>query len=149
LRKSEVKWLVRLLEIEPKKLVAPASFDLRLKVQKAVFLLHHLKASPFTDYLFSLYLHGPYCPDLAKDYYGLEKVRAKKVRLDQKHLETLRWFVSNDERWLEVASSIISIKDRYADVTRERIFSTLTLSKPWVSEDVFESVMSDLERKEL
>ena len=147
--KSEVRWLIRLLGVGPKKLIKPASFDHRLKVQKAAFLLNHLRVSPFTNYAFSLYLHGPYSPSLAEDYYALEKAKIGSVHLDRKNLNALKWFVSKDERWLEVASSIISIKDRYADIAEERIFSTLTMSKPWITPDMFESVMTELAAREL
>jgi len=149
LGKSEVKWLTRLLKIRPEKLVEPASFDFRLKVQKIAFLLSHLKVSPFTDYTFSLYLHGPYSPDLAKDYYGLEKVKVEPVRLDRKNTNTLKWLALKDERWLEVASSIISVRDRYPNAAKKEILSTLTMSKPWITRDMFEGVMTDLASKRL
>ena len=142
--KSEVRWLIRLLGVGPKKLVAPASFDHRLKVQKAAFLLNHLRVNPFTDYTFSLYLHGPYSPSLAKDYYDLEKAKIEPVHLDRKNANTLKWFVSKNERWLEVASSIISIKDRYMNATKDEIYSTLTMSKPWITGDMFKGVMTEL-----
>jgi uncharacterized protein YwgA len=149
LGKSEVRWLVRLLGISPKELVGPASFTHRLKVQKAAFLLNHLKVSPFTDYVFNYYLHGPYSPGLAKDYYHLEEVKVKTVHLDSKNMKILKWFTSKNETWLEAASSIISIKDRYADATKDEIFSTLTMSKPWINRSLFESVMTELATKGL
>jgi uncharacterized protein YwgA len=40
----------------PESIVQNASFRQRLKVQKAVFLLRHLKVSPFTEYHFRIYL---------------------------------------------------------------------------------------------
>lgn len=146
--KGEVRWLIRLLGIGPKKLIGPASFNQRLRVQKAVLLLNHLRVSPFTSYNFNLYLHGPYSSSLAADYYKLQKTNAKPVRLDENRMKTLKWFTSKDETWLEVASSIISIKERN-DVSRDTLYSILTMSKPWVSRDLFDSTIDELAKHDL
>jgi hypothetical protein len=61
----------------------------------------------------------------------------------------LNWFTEKDDAWLEVASSIISVKERYAGVDKETIYSVLTLSKPWVTPEMFETVMSELTTKGL
>lgn len=50
--------------------------ELNIKdLQKAVFLLKHLKIHPFTKYKFNLLVRGPYSLDLANDYYNLEEVK--------------------------------------------------------------------------
>ena len=146
-RKGEVNWLVRHLGISPRKLTAAVSFNERLRVQKAVFLLKHLGVAPFTDYDFTLYVHGPYSPTLATDYYDVAKVRPMAMKLDPKLETLLDWFASNDERWLEVASSIISIKEKYPNDRNEAIHSLLRMSKPWVDRGTFNSVMTELEKK--
>jgi len=142
--KNEVRWLLRLLRVTPKKLTTPASFDERLKVQKAVFLLKHLKVEPFSKYSFGLYLHGPYSSELAKDYYSLGRVKPKAPPIGSAHTTLLKWFVRNDERWLEIASSILSLRERYGAATEDEIYSTLRLSKPWVDETLYERVTRDL-----
>lgn len=147
--KNEVRWVLRLLKVTPKKLTAPASFNERLRLQKAVFLLRHLNVEPFRKYNFSLYLHGPYSSELAKDYYGLTKVKSKPVPVDTDKLNQLEWFVSKNEKWLEIASSILSLKERYEGVPKEAIYSTLTMSKPWVDRATYESVTKDLADNQL
>jgi uncharacterized protein YwgA len=147
--KSEVRWLLRLLRVTPKKLTKTTSFDERLKVQKAVFLLKYLKVEPFSSYGFGLYLHGPYSADLAKDYYDLGKVKPETVPVGSAHITLLRWFVSKDDRWLEVASSILSLRERYGAATDDEIYSTLRLSKPWVDKQLYESVTTDLVKHRL
>jgi uncharacterized protein YwgA len=147
--RNEVKWLIRLLNVKPEKLAEPASFNERLKVQKAVFLLKYLKVEPFSNYGFSLYLHGPYSPELAKDYYDLTKVRPKSVSLNPETLSRLKRFVSKDDRWLEVASSILSLKGRYSTVASDEVYSTLKMSKPWVDKSMYESVTKDLVESQL
>ena len=143
LGKGEVRWLIRLIGVTPRKVVESSSFNHRLKVQKATFLLNHLRVKPFTDYAFNFYLHGPYSSSLAKDYYDLENTNAKPVQLNARNMKILKWFISKNETWLEIASSIISIRDGHADATNEEIYSTLTLSKPWISGDMFKSVMTE------
>jgi uncharacterized protein YwgA len=142
--KNEVRWLIRLLRVAPKKLTEPASFNERLKVQKAVFLLKYLKVEPFSRYSFGLYLHGPYSSELAKDYYSLGRVRPGSAPVGPAHTTLLRWFVSKDDRWLEVASSILSLREHYEAATKDEIYGTLRLSKPWVDEPLYESVTRDL-----
>lgn len=146
-RKGELGSLVRHLGISPKKLVSPSSFMERLRVQKAAFLLRHMGVAPFTEYDFSLYVHGPYSPTLATDYYDVAKVKPIPMKLNRKVEALLNWFNSNDERWLEVASSIISIKEKYPRDKNEEIHSLLKLSKPWVDRGTFNSVMTELENK--
>lgn len=148
--KGEVRWLIRQLKITPRKLTAPSSFDERLRVQKAVFLLKCLGVSSFKDYVFNLYLHGPYSSGLAAEYYKLEEVKPEEpIELNRANKATLKWFTSKEEKWLEVASSILSLRERYGSVTEEEIYSTLKLSKPWVEKPLYESVTRDLVKHRL
>jgi uncharacterized protein YwgA len=144
-RKGELSSLVRHLGISPRKLTAAISFNERLRVQKAVFLLKHLGIAPFTDYDFSLYVHGPYSPTLAADYYDVAKVKAMPMKLEPRVETLLNWFASKDERWLEIASSIISIKEKYPRDKNDAIHPLLKMSKPWVDRGTFNSVMTELE----
>ncbi len=96
------------------------AFQQRLKIQKASFLLRHLGISPFTDYQFSIYIDGPYSPELARDIYDFKPL---KFSADRKTVHTLRWFVEHDSRWL---------------------LSLLRLSKPWISSKLFRQIYSDL-----
>jgi uncharacterized protein YwgA len=147
--KGEVRWLVKFLGTSPAELTKLSAFETRLKLQKAVFLLSHLKAAPFTGYGFGMYVSGPYSPSLASEYYHLDGVRATPVKLDSGVKRVLRWFSSRDRKWLEVASSVLSIKERNKNVGKEDIYSVLTMSKPWVTRRYFDSVVADLERKQL
>jgi len=117
------------------------AFQQRLKIQKASFLLRHLGISPFTDYQFSIYIDGPYSPELARDIYDFKPL---KFSADRKTVHTLRWFVEHDSRWLEVASSIIFILERYPDMSERNLLSLLRLSKPWISSKLFRQIYSDL-----
>jgi uncharacterized protein YwgA len=146
--KAEIKWLATFMRVTPKKLKEPSSFNERLKMQKATFLLKHLGVAPFTSYNFSLYLRGPYSPTLAKEYYALDHVRANPVEIGNRN-KLLKWFISKNTSWLEVASSIIAIKDQYATIEDHMVYSLLKMSKPWVNEEMFNDIRTELASRRL
>ncbi len=121
--------------------VSDEAFQHRLKVQKASLLLRHLGISPFRDYSFSLYIEGPYSPELARDIYDGKSL---KFTADRTTVRRLKWFVNHDSRWLEVASSMIFILERYPDMSRKNVLSLLRLSKPWVTDEMFKEIYGDL-----
>jgi uncharacterized protein YwgA len=63
---ASVGWLMEHLGISARDV--NNSFLARFRVQKAAFLLKHLGVRPFSEYGFSLYIHGPYSPTLAEKY---------------------------------------------------------------------------------
>jgi len=143
--KAELAWLIKLLSLED----IASSFNSRLKAQKAVFLLKHIGIEAFSSYNFSLYLRGPYSSSLASDYYNLEGVETTPIDLDSDKTEILRWFTSHDTEWLEIASSIIDIKDRYPNIKNGEFYSLLSLSKPWVTKEAFTKTLKELRNKRL
>jgi len=147
--KGEIRWLAKFLGTSPAELIKSSAFETRLKLQKATFLLSHLKVAPFTDYSFSMYVSGPYSPSLASEYYHLDGIRTSRVKLDSGVKRVLKWFSSRDRKWLEVASSILSIKERNNNVEKDTVYSVLTMSKPWVTREYFDSVVTELAAKSL
>ena len=138
-------WLAELLGLSPSGIKDPDSLEDRLKMQKAVFLLRHLKVKPFRNYDFNMYLRGPYSPELASDYYRLEGVEP----VEGADVEIIKWFVSHKPRWLEIASSILWIKEACPRSKPKEIYSILTLSKPWVGEKEFRRILRELKEKSL
>ncbi|MCJ7457081.1 hypothetical protein MUP07_10160 [Candidatus Bathyarchaeota archaeon] len=147
--KGEICWLVKFLGTSPAGLAKASAFETRLKLQKAAFLLGHLGVTPFTDYPFSMYVSGPYSPLLATEYYHLDGIKPARAKMDRSVTRVLKWFASKDKRWLEVASSVISIRDRHKGVGKGEVYSVLTLSKPWVTHEYFDSVVTELAGKGL
>ena len=143
---GELVWLVRFLRLSVEELTDPNSFDNRLRVQKAVFFLKHLGVKPFTDYEFNAYLHGPYSPALAQDYYRLKGVEPTPVELGDKEA-LLKWFTSHNLDWLEVCSSILSIRERYPRIDDEETYKLIIFSKPWVEKTFFEDIIKELEAR--
>lgn len=92
-------------------------FDDRVRIQKYVHL------ADAYDYTYSMYLHGPYSPTLAEDYYEEEFhiVHAESY-------ETLRDFDNRSfadlvrdrsRHWLEVAATIKSLHAKYTRTSIE------------------------------
>jgi len=73
-----------------------SSFRARLRVQKAVYLLQALGFP--TGYEFSMYIRGPYSPELANDY--MELAREELVREYAKYAEV------EEERWGPVVDKL-------------------------------------------
>jgi hypothetical protein len=47
--------------------------------------------------------------------------------------------------WLEVCTSILSIRERYPKIGGEETYELITFSKPWVERRFFEDVIKELE----
>ena len=127
-------------------------FELRLRLQKAAYLLKKLKVEPFTNYEFNLYLYGPYSPKLAAEYFEGDKLGHEKPAvpvIDEEKRKLLEWFIGHDARWLEIASSILFVLERYQRLKRRELFSVLRLSKPRITYPEFEEIFRELKDKGL
>lgn len=144
-----VSWLIEFLGLTPEKVVSPSGFNARLRVQKAALLLKHLGVKPFTEFAYGLYLRGPYSTALSAAYYNIRGVSPSEPSIGEETKGILRWFASNDLTWLEVASSILSIRESHPRVSNPEVLLQLQLSKPWVTISYFTKVLSDLKSKGL
>jgi uncharacterized protein YwgA len=115
-------------------------FDSRLKLQKYVFLAR--KFGLDLGYKFSMYIRGPYSPDLAQDYYNLPKRGADiPDSFDRKgFLELVK---GKDRAWLEAAATILMIYEDTSDLSWA-IERTSEL-KPWISKERIEEIARDLD----
>jgi len=115
-------------------------FDSRLKLQKYVFLAR--KFGLDLGYKFSMYIRGPYSPDLAQDYYNLPERGADiPDSFDRKgFLELVK---GKDGAWLEAAATILMIYEDTSDLSWA-IERTSGL-KPWISKGRIEEIARDLD----
>jgi uncharacterized protein YwgA len=95
-------------------------FEHRLMLQKYVFIAKVLGLD--LGYLHNIYLRGPYSPNLAEDYYKLDKLAEHGVEYEGDYKEELRGFngekfleviEGKDAEWLEIAATILSVYERY------------------------------------
>jgi uncharacterized protein YwgA len=141
-------WLLEFLKLSKEELLSDEDSRGRLRIQKAAYLLKYLGVEPFTKYDFSLYIYGPYSPDLAREYFS-EKIEEKAPEIDNDTLELLEWFMNHEDRWLEIATSILMIRERYPEIGAEEILSILRLSKPWITDREFGEILGELRSKSL
>jgi len=91
------------------------SFELRLRVQKIMFFLSKTKLDRDLDYLYSIYLRGPYSPALAKDYFSITDNEFNHtenvVDMEPKLKEFVEYLSKKDNLWLEIASTLKSLID--------------------------------------
>jgi len=142
-----VAWLLEILGLSRDELKKEENFLKRFRVQKAAYLLKYLGVRPFTSYDFSLYIHGPYSPDLAREYYSEKGEEPQVLKIDNDVLKLLNWFMNHDERWLEIATSILMIYERYPKIGSKEMLSILKLSKPWITHKEFGEILNELKSK--
>lgn len=102
-------------------------FDNRLKLQKFVYLLQEYGVN--LGYSFSLYLRGPYSPEVAKDGFQVEdfstmpQIKPANVDIENRFSEFARRFRPhrNETEWLEAASSLVIFRRMYESESRPSI----------------------------
>ena len=139
-RLKALAWLLRYAGIDTRELMK--RFTTRVRVQKLVYLLRDI-VPEFRGYDFSLYIRGPYSPELADDYYriiheGMDIDRlANSYKPPREAVELLRKLVDiEDIRMLELAATILDIYKAYTrnpvvELTQERLIRHLKIIKPW------------------
>ena len=81
-------------------------FELRLKIQKLIFFLK--KIDKDLDYPYSMYIHGPYSPQLADDYFSItdDEINNVENNLDENEIKMVEYLNNKDPLWLEIASTL-------------------------------------------
>jgi len=116
-------------------------FNHRLKMQKYVYLARRYGFD--LNYAFSLYIHGPYSPALANDYYELniEKVFPAPVTLNKNFVSLVK---GKSEKWLELAATIVLVKERYANIDEETVKRLVKNSKPFATDTELDKIIKEL-----
>ncbi len=117
-------------------------FNNRLKLQKFVFLAKQYGID--LGYNFNLYIRGPYSPLLAEDYYRLsEEIEPIRVELPD---DFLRLIKNKSERWLELASTVVMVKNRYPSIDDEKIIKIVLGNKPFTNEKELKKIICKLRK---
>ena len=126
------------------------SLSSRIRLQKIVFLLASSGlVKELAEYRFTLYVHGPYSPGLADDYYRLAdkgdtyiRGLAEKVWLSREAVRVLKKLVGLDTSMLEVMATLYDIVLSYHHsrlpprfTSFDRIYHHLRMVKPWISKE--------------
>ncbi len=139
-RLRALAWLLKHADLDTTELMK--RFETRVRVQKLVYLLRDI-IPEFKEYDFSLYIRGPYSPELADDYY---KIINEKIDIDslassyappREAVALLDKLMGiNDLRLLELAATILDVYKAYkrnpiVELTLERLIRHLKIIKPW------------------
>lgn len=118
------------------------SFDHRLKLQKLVYLAR--KFGLDLSYSYNLYIHGPYSPTLADDYYKLgEELNENSVVLPDGFFNLVR---GKSEKWLEYAATLIMIDEKNSGLSDEDKINLVLRNKPWAHKHELNSILGELKK---
>jgi uncharacterized protein YwgA len=118
--------------------LSPDSFSQRLRIQKSVYLMKALGDQACIGYSYSLYFHGPYSPDLARDYYDLprdpasagEDILQSESPERRQRMEVVSSAIQKGNGFLEAVTTIHSIASRNQDASEHEIESMFADMKP-------------------
>lgn len=101
------------------------SLDDRIKLQKYVFISKSFGLD--LGYNYSLYIHGPYSPDLAKDYYNLNLKDYNTTHLERRfNWRNFKLAVQGKSvKWLEISVTALSVKETNPDLSRDELLDIL------------------------
>ncbi|MEB3760394.1 MAG: hypothetical protein GSR81_06055 [Desulfurococcales archaeon] len=143
-RLKALAWLLKYAGVNTGELMK--RFATRVRVQKLVYLLRDA-VPEFRGYEFSLYIRGPYSPELADDYY---KIINESINIDKlansytpprEAVALLDELVDiNDLRLLELAATILDVYKAYkrnpiVELTLDRLIRHLKIIKPWANRE--------------
>lgn len=126
------------------------SFDNRLKLQKIVFLMR--SAGIDIGYSYSLYLRGPYSPGLTRDAFiiqdwdVIQEIRFSSPEHETNFVGFLRKIEphKNDSRWLEVASTLLLIKELRGNDSEDLLVKEVAELKKPITEQQVSAVYASL-----
>ncbi len=129
-----------------------ASFENRLKLQKIIYLL---QASGINlGFQFSLYINGPYSPDLTRTAYCVESFNdTPPVNFeDEQMVQKFEMFCmnvndhKNDTQWLEAAATIHLFSKMHQDQNPDEILRLVNAQKPHLTVEYLKQVMEGLSK---
>jgi len=88
--------------------VRTGTFEDRLRTQREVYMMRlHPELEPYLPFKFTMYVRGPYSPDLAKAYYSAAE--PARVDLAGPAADYAREILGTDARVLEAMATLVKI----------------------------------------
>lgn len=117
-------------------------FNNRLKLQKYVFIAK--KFGLRLPYNYSLYIRGPYSSSLADDYYEIQDYHdSDTIEMND---DFFRLVKNKSEVWLELAATLLMIRERYGSINDERLVDLVKSVKPHAQKDELRKIISLLKK---
>ncbi|MGC8848563.1 MAG: hypothetical protein ACP5QE_06960 [Conexivisphaera sp.] len=141
--------LLKLLEIRGLLGTEGAGGPAGLKVQKYVYFARFFDYD--LGYKYNLYIHGPYSRELAEDYCAidhddLKRARPANIRDEERYISLLS---GRDDTWLEIASTVMMIAERYPGISEDELADLTLYAKPWAEEEYVRGAVGELRRHAL
>ncbi len=112
-------------------------FNNRLKVQKYVFIARKFGLS--LRYTYSLYIRGPYSSGLADDYYEIDDYHnSNSLEIDEDFFKLVK---NKSEEWLELAATILMIRERYQSINDEKLVALVNNAKPHAKKEELRKIL--------
>jgi len=115
------------------------NLESKIKLQKYVYFAREFGLE--FPYEFNLYIYGPYSPDLAKDYYSINRIDVEPMELPE---EFINFLSGKDVNWLEIASTYLMIWKRYNRpkkfLSYKRIYELVRSAKPFARDEELEDI---------
>ncbi len=127
-------------------------FENRFKLQKYVFLAKYFGLD--MGYNYSMYLYGPYSPDLAEDYYALANGYSHegtgfKLPNDFDESRFMDLVKGRSYEWLEIAATLLALHRSVRQDSRTLFRMALNMKGHRFSGEMIHSVLRELEGKRL
>ena len=110
-------------------------FNDRLLMQKGCYILNRWGCGP--EYRYSLYIRGPYSPDLADDYYELNKID-DFTDVPTEIIKDLSLIMSKGIGYTEAYATVLMVKQNNPNRTNEEILKKALDVKPRLKNEVME-----------
>ena len=110
-------------------------FNDRLLMQKGCYILNRWGYGP--EYRYSLYIRGPYSPDLADDYYELNRI-GEFTDVPAERIEELSTIMSKGIGYTEAYTTVLIVKQNNPDRTNEELLKKALDVKPHLKKEVME-----------
>ena len=110
-----------------------------LNIQRGCYILNSRGHGPVYDY--SLYIKGPYSPELAEDL-RLIKAIPEETDIPHEAVNALRNILSRGTAYAEAYATVLLLKRNNADVSPERILNRALELRPDLDSDAQEAYAS-------
>ena len=110
-------------------------------MQKGCYILNTWGYGPF--YNFSLYIRGPYSPELADDYYRIRDLDYRTT-VPESDVRRLAEIMGKGVRYTEAYATVLLVKDSNPNRSNETIFKKTLSIKPHLESEIREACSSIL-----
>ncbi len=115
----------------------------KIKMQKFVFLAKYFGWD--NSYSYNIYIHGPYSPVLADDYFSNDLFEYTPLKISDFDFDSLKSFIKGKSiKYLESATTILLYKHFNGNISLDTAIEKLGEIKPHISSEIVEESYYDV-----